>query len=543
MGMKRFAYTLKASVITLILFLPSLTHAQVEPISRGEFMQLVVQEFNLPLKAEQFIAKDQYTRVPNHLLPTVDALASKQALGVFGSTIAPARTITKGEAVRIVVALQNAKTSRVYTFRDVSRSTINQQAVSAAVERGWITPVSERYFGFSEQLSANAARLFVGKVTGRYSPTDTSVESPAQVPMNDTPLTIQVPIVRRSNVELPNQALIETVWKLLEDDYLYHTKLDENEAAWSIAESITQSLDDPYTSFMRPQSTSDFFTSINGEVVGIGAQVQESNKLVEVVSPLPGSPAERAGVLPGDIILEVNEEDITQLPFMEAVNKIRGERGSIARLTILRNYSEITLFVERDLVRVSDYEVTWQGNVAVVRILQFGQSTNTKLQAELSRINDRNPSGIILDLRNNPGGLLDAAGHVVSAFVPRKSTFAHIVAKNSTTPSFTYDDPVVDGDVPLMVLINGGSASASEITAGALQDLDRATIIGTTSFGKGTVQQIHQFNDGSSLKLTIAEWLTPNKRKIDQVGIDPDFTVEDSVDRDAPLLKALQLLP
>lgn len=519
--------------------LPAMSHAS-DSVSRAEFVEEVVNQFSIPLKAVSLINTKSYPRVPTTVLPAFEALHSRKALAVFGTSFSPSRSITRGEAVRIVVAVKNATTSKMVTFRDVPRNTPLQKAVSVAVERNWLQPMRENYFGANDTLSLEEMNLLIGKATGKIEEGSTSTEQ-STIPTTPNVTTIQIPL-QRKNIEVPNQELVETVWQLLQDDYLYETKIDEVEAGYSIAESVTKSLNDPYTTFMRPQKTKNFMIGIDGQVVGIGAQVEQINGLLTVIAPLPNSPAERAGILPGDIILKVDDEDITTLALDEAVNKIRGKKGTIARLTIQRNYSSMTIFVERDTVRVPDYEISWQGNIAVVHIMQFGQNTNTKLRKELIDLNAKNPAGIILDLRNNPGGLLDAAGVVVSAFVPKKSTFAYIASRNSTVPSYTYDEPVINASVPMVVLVNGGSASASEITAGALQDMNRAKLVGTKTFGKGTVQQIHQFTDGSSLKLTIAEWLTPNKRKIDHVGIEPDYIVEQSPDRDNAMLKALQLL-
>ena len=177
-----------------------------------------------------------------------------------------------------------------------------------------------------------------------------------------------------------------------------------------------------------------------------------------------------------------------------------------------------------------------------MRIMQFGESTDKKLRGEMEKLAAQKPKGVIVDLRNNPGGLEHAATSVVSNFLPKGSVVSIIKSKSSTEEHKTDQHPTFDPEVPLVLLINGGSASASEIVAGALQDTKRATLVGEKTFGKGTVQAVLQFNDQSSLKLTVAEWLTPNGRKIDKVGIEPDVKVPYSTDRDEQMLKALELL-
>jgi carboxyl-terminal processing protease len=177
-----------------------------------------------------------------------------------------------------------------------------------------------------------------------------------------------------------------------------------------------------------------------------------------------------------------------------------------------------------------------------VKLVQFGSLTEKELRSLMTDIQAEKPAGVILDLRNNPGGLLHAAQLVLSNFLPKGSSIATIAARSQKYDDVTEDEPTIASTVPVVVLVNGGSASASEIVAGALQDYKRATIVGEKTFGKGTVQQIVEFRDGSGLKMTIAEWLTPKGRKIDGVGVTPDVVIALSTDRDEQLLKAVSII-
>jgi carboxyl-terminal processing protease len=278
-------------------------------------------------------------------------------------------------------------------------------------------------------------------------------------------------------------------------------------------------------------------------VTGIGAQVEQVSGVLTIVAPLTGSPAQKAGLKPGDQILSVNGESLDGLSYEDAVSKVRGPKGSTANLHIRRDGDDMNVTVVRDTVRVDDFTVTTTNNdVAVVALQQFGQLTDSEFRTKMAEVAKTSPRGIILDLRNNPGGLLDAAGVVTSAFLPVRSTYVQIISKSDTTEEYTLDEPVVPSSIPLIVLINKGSASAAEIVAGALQDSGRATLVGETTFGKGTVQQLLEFNDGSSLKMTIAEWRTPKGRKIDGVGVKPDLEVVNSETGDEQMDRALGLI-
>ena len=202
----------------------------------------------------------------------------------------------------------------------------------------------------------------------------------------------------------------------------------------------------------------------------------------------------------------------------------------------------LNVTVLRDTIKVPEIEISWQGETAIVKIYQFGKLTDTELRKHMADIQEQNPKGLVLDLRNNPGGLLHAAEIVLSNFLPKGTAYAQIMRKSGSQTSYTEDPPTINPDVPVVVLVNAGSASASEIVAGAMQDHNRGTVVGEKTFGKGTVQQVLQFMDESSLKMTVAEWLTPDGRKINEEGIEPDIFLQTLTERDEQMLKALDIL-
>ncbi|MDD5103936.1 MAG: S41 family peptidase [Candidatus Peribacteraceae bacterium] len=340
---------------------------------------------------------------------------------------------------------------------------------------------------------------------------------------------------------MPKAQILEALWKIIEQDYLHDDKISADDAAYDAAEAIVNSLDDPYSTFYRPAGSRAFQSRIQGEVSGIGAQVEDRDGVLTITTPLSNSPAEKAGLKPNDQIIGVDGESILDLPYEEMVDRVRGPKGSKATLRILRNGNEFDVVVTRDTIKVPEIDIKWQGEIAVVKLMQFGKLSETDLRPQMQHIQDQHPQGIILDLRNNPGGLLHAATVVASNFLPKGSGIAIIRSRSGERTERTEDEPTIDASVPVVVLVNGGSASASEIVSAALQDAKRATIVGELTYGKGTVQEVLEFSDKSSLKLTIAEWLSPLAHKIDGIGVKPDVLVP-AGERDDQLTRAISIL-
>ena len=508
-------------------------------VSRGDFIRAAMRELNIRVPAQESYSI-QYTRVPASMQPFVQVAHDLNALDAFGDDLRLAFPITRGEALRFVVELQGVSSSKGVSFRDVRRGTMEEKAVKVVIDKGWMEPLRDNLFGVERRLTGSLANMFLARVTGQGNTPQGQQEMTTL-----TPQTVQVNIRGRgvnTTSHIPNAKLIDTIWQLIGQDFLYQEQVDETEASYSAIESIVGSLDDPYSRFMRPKAAQNFQTQIQGEVSGIGAQVEDRDGILTIVTPLTGSPAEKAGLKPNDKIIKVDGEDIRNMGFMDAVNKVRGPVDSTVELTIDRNGIIINVTVVRDKVRVPEISISWQRRVAIVKLMQFGKHTETELRGLMEDVQEQNPSGIIMDLRNNPGGLLHAADVVLSNFLPKGSSIAIIKSRDSEVTDKTDLEPTINSSVPMIVLINEGSASASEIVAGALQDHGRARTLGMKSFGKGTVQEVLEFVDHSSLKLTIAEWLTPNGRKINGVGLQPDIEVKYESSRDVQLIRALELL-
>jgi carboxyl-terminal processing protease len=306
---------------------------------------------------------------------------------------------------------------------------------------------------------------------------------------------------------------------------------------------------DPYTEYLDAAAAKSLNNQLSGTLSGVGAEVDIRNNQLTVIAPVAGSPAAAAGLQPGDIIAAIDGQDSSQFTLDAAVAKIRGPQGSKVTLTIERgSTSPQTLTITRQNITVPS--VTWSmksGNVGYINISEYGSDTSSKIVQAANDLKNQGAKSVILDLRDNPGGYLDAAVTVVGQFTPNNSEVVdERHGGKSVQKLYTSGDGPLAG-LPIVVLINDGSASASEITAGALRDDIHAQLVGEKSFGKGSVQQIDDLAGGAELKVTIAHWFTPSGQGIDHIGITPKYTVDMTqadvnAGTDPQLAKALQLL-
>lgn len=356
----------------------------------------------------------------------------------------------------------------------------------------------------------------------------------------------------RSGASGADWRLFEEVWNVLHEKYVAQPVSDDA-LILGAAKGLVQGLDDPYSFLLDEEATAEFRQEIDGSFEGVGAEIGIKNAVLVVIAPLPDSPAEQGGLRPRDRILRIDDTLADELAIDEAVSKIRGKAGTTVTLLILSEGSpeprEVT--ITREKIRIesvrSETRTTPNGKkVAFVRLSSFTERTDEDFSALVTELLLDRPAGIVLDLRNNPGGYLDAAIGVASEFVGRKTVLIEEFSGGRRETYRGTRDARVTG-IPIVVLINASSASASEILAGALRDHDIATLIGEKTFGKGSVQDYQVFADGASLKLTIARWLTPQGSSIEEDGISPDTDVpfseeEYNADRDPQLDAALHRL-
>ena len=339
------------------------------------------------------------------------------------------------------------------------------------------------------------------------------------------------------------------VYSQIKNEYL-RQPVDDQAMYYGAIKGLVYSLGDPHSAFFVPEEAKSFEEEMAGSFEGIGAQIGIKKNRLIIIAPLPNSPAEQAGVRAGDQIFMIDDVETTNISLEYAVSIIRGEQGSDVKLTILRSGEDDFLEITIKRARIEIKSATWemkQGDIAYITLSHFNEDSEDNFAKVAKEVVKKNSKGIILNLRNNPGGLMPVAIEIAGHWVGNKVVVKQRWQEDELIDSLSASGKGEFAGIPTVVLINGGSASASEIVAGALQDYGLATLVGETTFGKGTVQDYQTLEDGSALKLTISEWLTPNGRSIDEVGITPDLEVEltnedfDN-DLDPQLDKALELL-
>ncbi len=329
-------------------------------------------------------------------------------------------------------------------------------------------------------------------------------------------------------------SLFWQTWNKVRDSY--NNSSDPQSMVYGAISGMVSSLGDPYTEFLKPSDNKALTSDLSGQLEGIGAELTMDNDAVTVIAPLASSPAEKAGIKARDIILMVDETSTNNLTLTEVVNKIRGAAGTQVKLEIQHAGAStpINLTIIRAKITVPSvtYGLNQDGNkkIATFTISQFGDDTSSLVEKFANQAISDKADGIILDLRDNPGGYLDSAVTVAGVFLPNNKLVVSEVDKNGKKQEYKTSGAATLANLPLIVLVNGGSASASEILTGAIKDNKRGEIIGEKTFGKGCVQQIIPLSGGSALKVTIANWLTPNGSQINKIGITPDVVVTSPTD-------------
>ena len=355
-----------------------------------------------------------------------------------------------------------------------------------------------------------------------------NTETSSQEEVSTTPTSKGRAIYRKTEPKNVDLDIFWEAWNAMEANFLNLEALKTQEQVYGATKGLVESLDDPYTIFMSPKENAEFEESLQGEFEGIGAEIAIKDDVLTVVSPLKGSPAEKAGLRSKDVIYKIDGALSHGLSIEEAILQIRGPKGEKVTLTVIREEQKkpLDIVIIRDNIVLKSVEWEMDEEVAVISLSQFGNTAAKEFQDAITEILLQSPRGIVLDLRNNGGGLLDVSIKVLSEFLEEKVVVQTKGRKFGHTAELLSKKGGSLLEVPLIVLVNEGSASASEIFAGAVQDHDRGLVLGEKTFGKGSVQNVIPLSDGSSLKVTIAEWLTPKGRSIHEAGIDPNLVIE-----------------
>ena len=311
-------------------------------------------------------------------------------------------------------------------------------------------------------------------------------------------------------------------------DKYYLGEVDEEKLKEGAIKGYIEGLEDPYTEYISKEDMQDYLEDTMGNFVGIGIYMvkdTQTNKIM-VLSPIKNSPAEKAGIQPGDYIIKINDVEYTGEQMTEASNKIKGEEGSTVKLEILRENETLTYEIKRENIKVNPVEgKVLENNIGYIAFSSFDQETAEDFKNKYEELSKQGIKSLIVDLRNNGGGIVSVALEIADYFTPKDSVLLYEVDKNNNEEiEKSKNDPIIN--MPVIILTNENTASSSEILAGALQDLGIAKIVGTKTYGKGVIQEVLSLPDGSGIKITSEKYLTPNKREINKVGIQPDIEVE-----------------
>lgn len=313
---------------------------------------------------------------------------------------------------------------------------------------------------------------------------------------------------------------------LIQNDYVEH--MDNKTLVYGAIKGMVSELD-PHSTFFDPDTLKEFREETEGEFGGLGITIGTRNKILTVIAPLEDTPAFRKGIKSGDQIIKIEGESTAGLTLHDAVKKLRGEPGTDVTITILRPSVKkpFDVTITRDVIKISSVKSNMVGDIGYIRMIQFSSNISDGVRTALKEEEAKGAKGFILDLRNNPGGLLTEAINVSSLFLPASKIVVYTKDRNQVRQDFKSKMfSTKELDKPVILLVNGGSASASEIFTGAMQDYQRAIVMGTKTYGKASVQSVIPLADGSALKLTTAKYFTPNGRSINHIGIEPDIVVK-----------------
>lgn len=486
-------------------------------ISRAEFIKYLVLLNNPKTDTEKKVKLPfEDTQDSAWYAPYFKEALSLGILSDRGKTVQPYKKISKLEALELLFHSRSIPIPRQYVgpipYKDLEKNKNAQALVMRALELGVTVPESADNVGLYKRLTKKEVAWMIYKMD--------------LVDLRD-PQFFSTAV--SSGPSDPGLKKINDVWSLINSNYYKKDEVESGKLSDTAIQSMLKLLNDPYSTYMSPEENQNFSDEIEGEFEGIGAYIAiDENKRIVIVAPIKDTPAYRAGVKSGDIVLKVDDFSALDASLQEVVTRIKGPKGTTVKLTLERAGATVVLDVVRDtiLVKSLEYETVGSADQFMhIKLINFSETAVQDFEEVVQIITqNKNIKGVILDLRDNPGGLLDTAIGILNYLLPKDSTAVQIkysyFSLNQTTTK--------EGELknyPMTVLINKGSASASEIVAGALKEYKIAKLIGETTFGKGTVQELNYFADNSSLKLTIAEWLTPNGTSINEKGIAPDIEV------------------
>lgn len=499
-------------------------------LKKAELYKFIIAFAQTDLSSEialPFIDTVNSTDYASYLQTALD-LGILEAIGV-NPEFFPDQTVAKHSALSKMFKILGVGTSfffdkENFTFNDLNPNSATAVVAAKAFDLGIVEKDKPERFKMAKRIKRSEAADYLYKIY-KYSPGSPQLRTTTiNVTLNNSG-TIDSDITENQTF-----ATFLDIWESIQDKYLYKDQLDNDQLLYGAIKGMVDQLDDEYTVFQEPEKAISLINSLSGDYEGIGIIIEIIDSNITIISPFKDSPAEEVGLKANDIIIKVDGESIVGASLDAVSGKIKGPAGSTVKITILRDNQEKTFTVKREFILISTVtnEVLYSSGkpIGYISILSFNDDTYEELVNAATELLTQNPDGLIIDLRNNPGGYLDVAVNMLGLFTKDSKTAVTLQYGDGSEEVYKTNGNGLLADYEMVVLVNEGSASASEIMAGALQDYGTAKLIGTQTFGKGSVQELKQYDDNSLFKYTISKWLTPNGREINGVGLTPDKIVE-----------------
>ncbi len=513
-----------------------------DPLTNADFYTLMLEYAHAPLAQKANLPFKDTSNAANYA-PYLQTALNLGILKAQGSNpmFYPQKQITKSAALTALFQALGIGTSPFFDqskfpFSDLDPNSEPAKVAQKAAELNILEPApNSKFFKRDKKITRGELADYLYKIY-QYKPTSVANVQIKYVvkeaPDNSTSLT-------------KNESFdtMQNVWDVLHQEYYYKDKLDDQSMVFGAIKGMVNETEDIYTVFETPEEAAGFLGNLSDEFEGVGMQIELIDDNITVIAPLKDSPAEKAGIKASDIILEVNDEKVVGKSIQYVTDKIRGKAGTKVTIKVRRGEREIKLIITRAKIKNESisYELIKKKNhkIAYIDYRIFSADSYNSFVAAAKELIKEKPDSFIIDLRNNPGGYMDTAVKIVGLFTTRVRTALQLEYADGIKENYKTDGNGLLNDYKVILLVNGGSASSSEIVASALQELRRATLIGETTFGKGSVQQILQYRDGSLFKYTISKWLTPSGKWVNGKGITPDIFVKNENGKDNQLDRAI----
>lgn len=494
----------------------SITFNPNMPIMKGDFLAWILrnQSFNPKIYDTKYYFLD-VTRESEYA-PYVARAVELGLVDPSNNYFNPKAYLTRLEALQLLMYAEGIPVPLLHSDADKFidlKETTDRALVQKAMDLTLVEPSDDNYFGANFRLTRGEAATWVYR-TALMGTSEFDVGS----------FTIEFGGLG-SELEI-----LQSIWDLIHSDYYQSDDLDYEDVRYSAIEGMLEGLGDKHSTFQRPAQSEAFEDDLAGEFDGIGTymEVNDNDEMV-IVAPLKNSPAERAGVQPGDIIKAIDGESTEGLDSYEISKMVKGPAGSEVVITFSRDGQLIDLTIVRERIEIPVLDWEYRDNIGIISIYEFTDNVGDKFAEAVEELMEKNPSAIILDLRNNPGGYIDAAAKILNYFFPENTGIFRVWFGDESTLRYESNgSDIYLGDLPIAVLQNGGTASASEIISLVLKEEKSAVIVGEQSYGKGTAQRLYPMSDGSVLKLSVARWTSNDDTWIHEIGIEPTVEVKDN---------------